>query len=183
MFFVIGIVAGVAALLAIVIAILSITGNLDFIKPNKGATSSGIASSVEDEKGNKEFTLEVDSAKKESIITVPIIVSNNTGFYAGEFLLTFDSSVLSYVDYSEGTIVDQYELEPSDGKVKILAYNSAYEDVKGDGTVMELNFKVLKKADDGNYKITLQKDGTMLGSFATGEEVKADIALGNPKVK
>lgn len=185
---IIGISAGVALLLAVIIAIVAITGNLGFKKPDKGGESSNPASSeaapsVEDDKGNKEFTIDTEKAEEESIISVPIIIKNNPGFYAGEFLLTFDSAELSYVDYTEGVIVDQYDVQSDTDKVKIISYNSAYEDVKKDGTLMELNFKVLKKSSNGEYKITLQKDGTMLGSFVTGEEVKADIALGKAKVK
>lgn len=185
---ILGIVAGIAVLLAIIIAIVAVTGSFNFKKhdgnpSDKAPTSSDVASNKVDDKGNKEFTVEVEKAEKESIISVPVLIKKNPGFYAGEFLLTFDKTVLSYVDYTEGDIVDQFDVSAGDGSLKIIAYNSAYEDVKKDDTLMTLNFKVLKENADGEYKITIQKEGTMLGSFVTGEEVKADILLGKPTAK
>jgi len=186
---IIGISAGVALLLAVIIAIVAITGNLNFNKPggkdgssSNPAASSAIAPSKEDDDGNKEFTVEPEKVEKESVISVPIIIKNNPGFYAGEFAITFNSNELSYVDYSEGKILDQYDVHAVDGAIKIIANNSAFEDVKKDGTLMLLNFKVLKKSSDGKYTITLQKKGTMLGNISL-EEVKADILLGQPIVK
>lgn len=184
----VGIIAGVAVLLATVIAIIAVSGNFSFTKPNDSNSndkpdSSDVTSSKVDDNGNTEFTVETEDAKKDSTISIPVLINNNPGFYAGEFYFTYDSNMLEYVDYEEGVIVDQFEAEPAKGAIKLLAYNSQYEDVKKDGVLMTLNFKVKKASADGQYKITVQDEGTMLGSFATEQEVKADIIIGKPEVK
>ena len=111
------------------------------------------------------------------------MISNNPGFYAGTFVFEYDNTELTYLDYEKGDILDEYEVELVDGKISSIVYSSKNADVKKDGTLMVLKFKAKKAPQDGAYKITIDKDGTMMGSFVTEKEVKADISCGKVTVK
>lgn len=200
---VLGIVVGVAVLLAIVIAIFSITGTFGKIdKDNNsdtpssstvsggevinnnssGGSSSGANNSSEDKKTDTEVIVKAKKAKKNSIISIPVEIDNNPGFCAGTFAFKYDTDLLAYVDYKKGEILDSYDVADKDGNLTFLIFSSKTEDVKKNGTVITLNFRVKKESSDGNYIITIDNEGTMLGN-SIPKEVKADITLGKAKVK
>lgn len=194
---VVAIVASVVVIIAVVFGILAVTNNLDIIKPTKTEENSSVqsgdasnnseseetkdvASSVTDDKGNKEFTVEAQKVKEDDTITVPVIIKNNPGFYAGQFHIVYDTSLLTYLDYEAGSIFEQFDFNHNNGAIKFLANNEDFEDVKKDGVLVYLKFKVRQKSDD--YKISIQKEGTKLGNTNV-QEVTADILLGDAKAK
>lgn len=179
---VIGIAAAVVVIIGVIIGILCVTGTIDIAKPAKSETTANVTSSV-DANGNTVFTVKANDVKKDSIVSVPVIVKNNPGFYAGEFLVTYENSDLSYVDYDDGEIFGSFEVAPQNNNaVKFLAFNNDFKDVKEDGVVIYLNFKAVKANKEGEYKLTLQKEGTKLGNTDV-QEVNADILLGDATVK
>ena len=195
---VLGIAIGVAALLAIVIAILSITGTFEKTDKNNntdtsssssissGESSNNNSSDTASSEGTKPDTtvnVEAKDAKKNSIISVPVKIDNNPGFFAGTFVFEYDTEHLTYVDYEDGNILDEHEVAVDGNKISALINSTKNKDIKKDGTVITLNFKVKKVSENNEYKITIDGDGTMLGSFETEKEVIADISLGTPTVK
>lgn len=179
---IIGISAAVVVIIGVIIGILCVTGTIDIAKPNKSESSANVASSV-DADGNTVFTIKDKDIKKNSIVSVPVIVENNPGFYAGEFLVTYENTALSYVGYDNGEIFGSFEVAPqNDNAVKFLAFNNDFKDVKKDGVIIYLNFKAVKANKDGEYKITIQKEGTKLGNTDV-KEVNADILIGDATVK
>lgn len=120
--------------------------------------------------------------KVNSIVSVPVVIKNNPGFFAGEFHISYDKELLEYVDCEEGKIsmkIDPEYFSQTDNTVNFIVQNDKFEDNKENGILAYLNFKVLKKADDYKLKIG---DNTMLGNF-DGKEAKADISLGDMKAK
>ncbi|MBE6732467.1 MAG: hypothetical protein E7561_00510 [Ruminococcaceae bacterium] len=189
---VLGIVVGVFALLAVVIAIFSITGTFgktdkddNDSTPSSSVISSGDSSenaSSEDKKPNTEVTVEAKKAKKNSIISIPVKINDNPGFCAGTFVFKYDTELLTYVDYEDGEIHTEHEVAVKDNKISSLVYSSDNKDVNKNGTVITLNFKVKKPSSDNKYKITIDGEGTMLGNYEA-KEVFADISLGEATVK
>lgn len=185
-----GIIAGIALILVIVIAIVAVSGNFKTPNPNGGGSSStdssvsdndNVASKNETPNGDVEFTVETQNAKENSTISVPVLIKNSPGFYAGTFVFEYDTNLLTYLNYEEGDILDEYAVENKNGKVSALINASKNADIKKDGTIITLTFKTKKKADQ--YKITVNDEGTMLGSYETGKEVEADILIGKATVK
>jgi len=189
---VLGIVVGVFALLAVVIAIFSITGTFgktdkddNDSTPSSSVISSGDSSenaSSEDKKPNTEVTVEAKKAKKNSIISIPVKINDNPGFCAGTFVFKYDTELLTYVDSEDGEIHTEHEVAVKDNKISSLVYSSDNKDVNKNGTVITLNFKVKKPSSDNKYKITIDGEGTMLGNYEA-KEVFADISLGEATVK
>ncbi len=199
---VLGIVVGVFALIAVVVAIFSITGTFgktdkdnNSDAPSSSVVSSGEASnnnssdgnssegsSSENKKTDTEITVDAKNAKKNSIISIPVNINNNPGFCAGTFVFKYDTELLTYVDYEDGEIHTEHEVAVKDDKISSLIYSSKNEDSKKNGTLITLNFKVKKVASNNEYKITIDGDGTMLGNYEL-EEVFADISLGKATVK
>ena len=182
-----GIIAGVAVLAALIIGIIAIVstfsdGSNIFSKGTEKNGNTAVAESSVTSEGDVVVKVPATKAKNNDTISIPVFINNNPGFYAATLAFEYDSSALTYTGYEEGDVLDQYELNPQKGKISVLINNSENKDVKKDGTLMSLKFKVKKASSDGKYDVTIKKDGTMLGDWATNGEVHADIALGEAKL-
>ena len=104
--------------------------------------------------------------------TVPVEINEVALFNAANYRVTFDSTMLSLVSVTDGTIgtttipVDGYKLV-QDGVCNIINYMGGIAGVSGSGTLAVLNFKTLSTT--GTTTITLS-DGVISNTSATEVE-------------
>lgn len=188
---IIGIIAAVVALALVVIGIISITDGLGSKEPSTSNPSSSTpsgsnppyATNPEDNIIDGEKTeISADKNDTETIITVPIKVSNNPGFCASQLYLTYDTDALVYVDYGKGDIFDEHMVEESKGGIACMSYPSQFRDIDKDGTLLTLSFKVKKNAKAGEYEIKIDKTKTKLANM-NEQYIKATLSTGKITIK
>ena len=181
---IIGIIAAVVALALVVIGIISITDGLGSKEPtNNSSSNPPYATNPEDNVIEGEKTeISADKNDTETIITVPIKVSQNPGFCASQLYLTYDTDALVYVDYGKGDIFDEHTVEESKGGISCISYPSQFRDIDKTGTLITLSFKVNKNAKPGEYEIKIDKTKTKFGNM-NEQLVKPTISTGKITVK
>lgn len=119
---------------------------------NGGSTQSSNAS-----KGQT-TTISVDniSTKKGKKISVPVKVSSNQGFMSGIFEFDYDATALEYTGYKPGKLFSDFMFNNQEGKVKFITL--ADNDVKKDGVLVYLEFKVIDKNKTVPIKVTVNSD-------------------------
>lgn len=191
---IIAIIAGIVALAVIITAAVLMIGKVDLNAPKDDTTSD--ASGVDGDKGdstNKDdsssdkggsdsdkghVNAEKEDAKKGDIVDVPIKVTKNPGMMAGKFVFEYDSKALEYVDYEEGDLLNEYEVNNTDGKVTCIISNSELKDSSGKGTVIVLQFKVKDGAKKGDYEIKYSSE-SQIGNL---DEKYVDIEVEKAKI-
>ena len=106
-------------------------------------------------------------------VVIPVSVTRNTGIAGFTHTIKFDATALKLVSvdavggYADGTVILNDE-KIANGDLTILWFGGA--DVKGDGVVYNLTFKILETAKDGNAEITISFDDNDNGNIS-GENV------------
>lgn len=187
----------VVALVGIIAAAIGISSSIN-VKDNgddKTSGSSSVVSGSEDkdsQSGDKDTTsesgktdsdtphvnAEKDDAKTGDIVDVPIKVTKNPGMGAGEFVFEYDSNVFEFVDYEEGNILDEYDVNATGGKVKCIISHSKLEDVSKTGTLIVLQFKVKSGAKKGDYTVKYSKESQV----ANFDEQYVEPAVADGKI-
>ena len=189
------IIAGVVALALIVTAAVVVIKKININTPDDD--SSTPTSSVDSDKADgtvdgttSDSTPVVDKGnvtignfegKTGDVIDVPIKLSENPGILAGMFIFEYDSKALEYVDYEQGDILDEYEVNATAGKVACVISSSALEDSKKNGTIITLQFKVKDGAAKGDYIIKYSDESQI--SNLNEEWIKPQISDGKITVK
>lgn len=192
---IIAIIAGVVALALIVTAAVVVIKKININTPDDD--SSTPTSSVDSDKADgtvdgttSDSTPVVDKGnvtignfegKTGDVIDVPIKLSENPGILAGMFIFEYDSKALEYVDYEQGDILDEYEVNATAGKVACVISSSALEDSKKNGTIITLQFKVKDGAAKGDYIIKYSDESQI--SNLNEEWIKPQISDGKITVK
>ena len=187
---IIAIIAGVVALALIVTAAVVVIKKININTPDDD--SSTPTSSVDSDKADgtvdgttSDSTPVVDKGnvtignfegKTGDVIDVPIKLSENPGILAGMFIFEYDSKALEYVDYEQGDILDEYEVNATAGKVACVISSSALEDSKKNGTIITLQFKVKDGAAKGDYIIKYSDESQI--SNLNEEWIKPQISDG-----
>ncbi len=188
---IIGIIAAVVALALVVIGIISITGGLGSKDPSTSNPSSSTPSgsqlpSVNNPENNiiegEKTEISADKKDTETIITVPIKLSNNTGVGGAQLFFTYDTDALVYVDYGKGDIFDEHMIEESKGGIACISSTSQNKDIVKDGTLLTLSFKVKENAKPGEYEIKIDKSKTKFASFEE-KYVKPTLSTGKITIK
>ena len=189
---IIAIIAGVVALALIVTAAVVIIKKININAPDdttsdptssvsseKGDTTSGEDSTPVIEKGN--VTIGEYEGKKGDVIDVPIKMTKNPGILAGMFVFEYDDTALEYVDFEDGNILDEYEVNAKDGKVSCVISASGLENSDKNGTLIVLQFKVKDGAKAGDYTIKYSADSQI--SNYDEQWIKPQISDGKITVK
>ncbi len=110
------------------------------------------------EKGEPILTVATVEGKVGDTVTVPIKISNNPGFIVIGTTFTFNQEALEYVGFEKGNLLDNYDFNLTDEGLKFISLED--KDVKRNGTIVKLKFKITKKAEKSNeIGITLMSDG------------------------
>ena len=119
----------------------------------------------------------VAEAKAGDIFTIPVTISNNTGFTNYDFHVDYDSSVMTLKTVlKSGTLaanMNQFDGLAATGNIAAAGVSDEYAEEQGttaiaeDGVLFKLKFEVNKGATSGNYKVSIA--------------VKADGAFKNDK--
>lgn len=119
----------------------------------------------------------VAEAKAGDIFTIPVTISNNTGFTNYDFHVDYDSSVMTLKTVlKSGTLaanMNQFDGLAATGNIAAAGVSDEYAEEQGttaiaeDGVLFKLKFEVNKGATSGNYAVSIA--------------VKADGAFRNDK--
>ena len=177
------IAAAVAAIAAIIVAIVLIGGAISGQRPDEpdtssassitsgssqdsNDTSSGSGTSSGSSTNTSSATSSVIEEGKVGIgkvegstgktVEVPITISKNPGIVAGQFFFEYDSSVLTYVDYEKGNILDEYDINDLGGQLNcVIMASDVSKDVTKNGDIIVLRFKIKDNAKKGDYTVKL----------------------------
>lgn len=168
---IVGIIAGILALVLIVVAAVLIIKSIDIkdgdsssdislsdvTDASSGSDADGSDSSTGDLPAVEEGNVGIGSAegKASDTVKVPISLNKNPGIFAGQYYFEYDSSVLEYVGYEEGDLFDEYSVNQTDGVINFIINAKELADVTDNGTLVILEFKIKDDAKAGDYAITL----------------------------
>ena len=118
-------------------------------------------------------------------VTIPVIVTKNTGIAGFKHDISFDADNLAFVtvemvgDFADGSLVVNDE-NAGEGKLNLVWYDS--KDVSGDGTVYNIVFEILETATDGDTDITInfEENGN---ANVSGENVTFTPANGSVEIR
>lgn len=137
----------IIAIVAAAVAVIALIAGL-------GVYLSSVFSSGDSGKNTTETTITVESVSGEvgKTVKVPVKITGNPG--AMGFLLQFeyDSESLEYITYEKGGLLTDCEVSGENGKLKLISVEDG--DVKKDGTLVNLTFKVRDGAS-GDCEIKL----------------------------
>lgn len=153
---------------AVVLAVaLVITGTVLILKSSFGGSASG----------DPTITVGTVSGSKGDTVKVPVEISGNPGIMAFLLEFNYDKDALEYTGYKEGNFLTGYDVNATEGTVKFL--NLEDKDVKKDGTLIYLEFKIL---DDSKSESEIE---LVIGenSICNYNEETIDVAAVNGKVK
>lgn len=165
----IGIIAGVVALVLAVGAIIGFsTGLFSFEKSGGGSKKeegiAGESSNVLESSSTTEIKkgeVQIKSAEGtvDDVVALPITIDENPGMAAGQMFFLYDSSALAYEGYAEGEIFDEYTVEDMGDKVGcVLSLKDISENTTKNGTLLTLKFSIRKGAQKGEYKVELSEN-------------------------
>lgn len=89
------------------------------------------------------ISVESVKAKAGKTVEVPVEISGNPGIMALLIGFEFDAEQLQYAGFEKGKVFSDYEIAENDGELKLMCLEN--EDVKGDGELVTLKFKVVGK--------------------------------------
>lgn len=107
-------------------------------------------------------------------VTVSVNISNNPGIKIMSFCITYNSDILEYKGYNKGYLKNYTVQNYSDGGY-IIFLSKESADIKQDGMIISIDFKIKDGAKSGKYQISLanrnEKYGSRLhNSFYTNEQ-------------
>ena len=144
-----------AVVAAVVVTVVLFTTVFGGNNPDKDSSSQTNATS-----GKINVNVGSVEAEEESIVKVPVTVSNNPGFTAHLVNVTFDGKVIEYMGYEKGDVISDYEFVPGDNSVSILHSEAELKDTTNNGTMYTLKFRVIgKSGDKSDVKINVPSDG------------------------
>lgn len=134
----------------------------------------------------------VAEAKAGDIFTIPVTISNNTGFTNYDFHVDYDSSVMTLKTVlKSGTLaanMNQFDGLAATGNIAAAGVSDEYAEEQGttaiaeDGVLFKLKFEVNKGATSGNYKVSIAVKAD--GAFKNDkEDVVATFVPGTIMVK
>lgn len=134
----------------------------------------------------------VAEAKAGDFFTIPVTISNNTGFTNYDFHVDYDSSVMTLKTVlKSGTLaanMNQFDGLAATGNIAAAGVSDEYAEEQGttsiaeDGVLFKLKFEVNKGATSGNYKVSIAVKAD--GAFKNDkEDVVATFVPGTITVK
>ena len=112
------------------------------------------------------FSVEDIECTAGTTISVPVVVTNNTGLVSASLSIEFDSSILSLIDVFDAGLLGNAVHTPSYSSPYYLTWENdiSISDYTANGTLATLVFKVTDTASEGEYSIgihTFENDGIL----------------------
>ena len=123
------------------------------------------------------FTVSNAAGKAGDEVTVTVDISNNPGFWASTWTVSYDTTRLEKVAYTTATI-DGVTL--SNQNNNFLWENTDMADVQYDGKVLDLKFKIKEDAPAGDAEITITN---LLVGNVSGQTVNFNVVAGKITVE
>lgn len=92
-------------------------------------------------KSNTVITVASAEGSAGDTVKLPVKVSGNPGIMALLIDFKFDAEQLQYVGFEKGKIFSDYETSDDEGIVRLMCIEN--EDVKGNGEIITLEFKII----------------------------------------
>lgn len=140
-----------------------------------------VISYVKNYVGDTTVYFENQTALSGDTVKLPLSITKNHGLWAGLLKVKYDTAGLEFVSCANGAVFDECEVEAGDGTVSIIVNMSELEDVKENGLVVTLNFKVKENAKKGDYNVQLNADTEFCD--LNGEEKDVVLQKGTITVK
>ena len=106
-----------------------------------------------------EFSISEAEGKPGDIVEIDVIVDKNAGTWSMNLDIKYDSRCFDLLSATNGNVFLDGEHEPGliddSGSYKYYAFNNEIEDVTEVGTLITLQFKILKAAPNGEYPIDI----------------------------
>lgn len=130
----------IASLVAVTLIVIGSIFIVKAIKRNSGETT---------------VYFENKTALAGDTVKIPICITKNhgVGFWGAQIVLNYDAEALTFESCANGDVFDECEVNPETGKVNIILNQTEIENVKQDGTLATLNFKIKTSAKKGDYGI------------------------------
>ena len=106
-----------------------------------GLTLVGCRKQEESKKADVTVSVGSAEAKVGDTVKLPVTIKGNPGIMALLIDFKFDSESLQFVGFEKGKIFSDYETSDAKGVVRLMCVEN--EDVKGDGELVTLEFKVI----------------------------------------
>lgn len=134
-----------------------------------------------DDTEKSDITISIGSAEAKvgDTVKLPVSIKGNPGIMAMQIDFKFDSECLQFVGFEKGKIFSDYETSDSKGIVRLITVEN--ENVKGDGDILTLEFKVTgDKSKSTDVSIDLEKS-----QFCNYDEelFSAECKSGTVKIK
>lgn len=132
-------------------------------------------------KGEDNVTISVGSAtaKVGDTVKLPVTIKGNPGIMGLIIDFKFDSAQLKFIGFEKGKIFSDYETSDVDGTVRLTCLED--EDVKGDGELITLEFKVIgKEATTTEVDVALEENSIC---NYNEELIRANGESGTVKIK
>lgn len=172
---VLGIIAGVVALIIIAVSAVAILKHFDvnILKKDEQSTSS-VSYLGDNGKDNGSTQNGADVVKKGSVkipaikttndetIKVPVKIDKNPGIWGCQLNFDYDTSIFEYVDYKNGNLFEECDVNADNGLIRSLATKTDLENTKKNGTIITFEFKIKEDAPKGTYELKLRDDSQMV---------------------
>ncbi len=172
---VLGIIAGVVALIIIAVSAVAILKHFDVnILKKDEPSSSSVTDSGNNSKDNGSTQNGADVVKKGSVktpeikttndetIKVPIKIDKNPGIWGCQFNFDYDTSIFEYVGYENGNLFEECDVNVNNGVIKSLITKTDLENTKKNGTIITFELKIKEDAPKGTYELKLRDDSQIV---------------------
>ncbi len=125
---------------------------------------------------NPTFTVSSASKKAGEEVTLSVDISNNPGFFAAQWTVSYDETRLEKVEY----VMEEIDgVMLSNKNNNFLWENTVFDDIQYNGKVLDLKFKVKEDAPAGDAEVTITN---LLAGKSNSAEVKFDVVAGKVTV-
>ena len=125
---------------------------------------------------NPTFTVSSASKKAGDEVTLSVDISNNPGFFAAQWTVSYDETRLEKVEY----VMEEIDgVMLSNKNNNFLWENTVFEDIQYNGKVLDLKFKVKEDAPAGDAEVTITN---LFAGKSNSAEVKFDVVAGKVTV-
>ena len=104
-------------------------------------------------------------------IKIPFSISNNKGLFGGQVIINYDRDVFEFVSCTSGDVFGRCESNDEDGMLCLLVTSVEPKDIRDDGLIATLNFRIKDLAQDGDYEIAFDEETNFCNINAEIQEI------------
>ncbi len=132
--------------------------------------------------GDPIISLGNNTALPGDTLEIPLEIDKNHGVLAAQVYINYDADNLKFESFSQGDVFDLCFVNvEEEGELSIVLEMNEDKETKKDGLIATLKFKAKVSADEGDYKLSFDKD-TMFIDYDM-EEIEIKNKKGKITVK